>query len=173
MIFHNEENGPSRRNIYVAAPLFNPSERNFNASLKKSLRPFFNVYLPQEDGGLMDDMIKHGTHPQVAARNVFDNDIRALQECDILLIVLDGRTVDEGAAFELGYAYAMGKPCYGLKSDIRQLLKYGDNPMIEVPLQHIFGSAGDLLLWAERTLENPYQPLPAIGPLGTTGESTT
>ncbi|MGY3362466.1 nucleoside 2-deoxyribosyltransferase [Bradyrhizobium sp. GM0.4] len=63
------------------------------------------------------------------------------------MIVLDGRTVDEGAAFELGYAFAAGKVCVGLKTDPRMLLPIGDNPMIEVALRKIFHDEDELVDW--------------------------
>lgn len=135
--------------VYLAGPLFSLAERSFNHNLKRLLTPYFNVYLPQEDGGLMLDMIKEGMHPKLAAQKVFDGDIKAMEECDLFLMILDGRTVDEGAAFELGFAYANGKPCFGLKTDPRQLLVVGNNPMIDCPLEHIFGNVKDLVEWAE------------------------
>ncbi len=77
-------------------------------------------------------------------------DIAALKKCDFVLIVLDGRSVDEGAAFELGYAYALGKVCYGLQTDPRRLLKIGiNNPMIDCALQQVFSSVDDLVAWAK------------------------
>jgi nucleoside 2-deoxyribosyltransferase len=60
----------------------------------------------------------------------FLKDTKEIRKCDILIIVLDGRVPDEGACLELGYAFALGKKCVGLKTDSRAL-HYGlDNPMI-------------------------------------------
>ena len=36
-------------------------------------------------------------------------------------MVVDGRVPDEGACVELGYGYAKGKRCYGIKTDTRAL----------------------------------------------------
>ena len=134
--------------LYLAGPLFSEAELKFNAWLKGKLQPFFDVYLPQEDGGLLVEMVADGMPPDLAARRVFGIDIRAMDECDMMLIVLDGRAVDEGAAFELGYAYAKGKPCYGLKTDPRQLLATGNNPMIDKSLKQVFGTVDELVTWA-------------------------
>lgn len=41
--------------------------------------------------------------------DVFSGDVRVISEHDILFAVLDGRVVDEGVAFEIGYAYARSK----------------------------------------------------------------
>ncbi len=135
--------------LYLAGPLFSAAEREFNKNLKSMLSPFFSVYLPQEDGGLMVEMIEKGMHPQRAAQCVFTMDVNAIDECDVLLIILDGRAVDEGASFELGFAFARGKECFGLRTDPRQLLATGNNPMIESPLRHIFEDVDSLISWAK------------------------
>jgi hypothetical protein len=82
-----------------------------------------------------------------AKQRVFDVDTRAIRQCDVLVIVLDGRSVDEGACFELGFAFGIGKACVGLKTDVRSLFSFGDNPMIEAALQHIFFSDQELFDW--------------------------
>lgn len=138
-----------RCKLYLAGPLFSLAERTFNHNVKKLLLPYFDVYLPQEDGGLLVNMVKAGLPEQLASQKVFDIDVRAMNECDLLLVILDGRSVDEGAAFELGYAYAQGKKCYGLKTDPRQLLASGNNPMIDGPLECIFKSIEEMLDWAK------------------------
>ena len=141
--------GAIKYKIYLAGPLFSLAERTFNHNLKKLLTPYFDVYLPQEDGGLLVNMVKAGLPKKLASKKVFDIDIRAMHECDLLLIILDGRSIDEGAAFELGYAYAKGQRCYGLKTDPRQLLAIGNNPMIDGPLETVFENIEEVLEWAK------------------------
>jgi nucleoside 2-deoxyribosyltransferase len=68
----------------------------------------------------------------------------------VLLIVLDGRTVNEGASFELGVAYALEKTCLGLQTDPRRLLPIGNNPMIDAALSQVFASIHELICWASR-----------------------
>ena len=64
------------------------------------------------------------------AESICAYDLGLIDSCDILVINLDGRVPDEGACVELGYAYAKGKPCFGLKTDIR-VSEFGiDNMMI-------------------------------------------
>ena len=55
------------------------------------------------------------------------------------------QAIDEGAAFELGYAFALGKECYGLQTDVRRLLSSGNNPMIEQSCKEIFTSINDFI----------------------------
>ena len=43
------------------------------------------------------------------AREVFKMDVAAIQDCDMLFAVYDGLYSDSGTAWEIGYAYALGK----------------------------------------------------------------
>lgn len=131
--------------VYLAAPLFNDMERSFNERLTALIEPFAKVFLPQRDGKLMRDMLRQGM-PLVAARQiVFEADVNALKQCNHVVAVLDGRTVDEGVAFEIGYARALGKMCIGLKTDDRALLPSGDNPMILAGCHELFGNTLELV----------------------------
>ena len=131
--------------MYLAAPLFSVAERAFNERLAANLERLGPVYLPQRDGALVPDLIASGLSRTEAKRAVFQRDIGSIQECEVLVAVLDGRTIDEGVAVELGYAYAIGKPCIGYKTDFRQLSEFGDNPMIEGTLLHSTTDLADLL----------------------------
>lgn len=133
--------------IYLAAPLFNEMELSYNKSLKELLEPFFSVFLPQEDGLLLRDIAASGTSKKVAERMVFDADIQAMKDSDIILAVLNGAHIDEGVAFELGYCFALGKRCVGLKSDVRQALPTGNNPMISQSCERIFDNKKILIAW--------------------------
>ena len=137
-----------RRRLYLAGPLFSLAEKEFNSRLKALLSEYFEVFLPQEDGGLLVEMIREGTPAAAANRRVFDIDVAAIEWCDCILIILDGRAVDEGAAFELGYAYACEKECVALQTDSRRLFANQNNPMIDVAVQSIFTDIKGLLKWA-------------------------
>ncbi len=105
--------------IYFAAPMFCKAELDFNAHVADILRKNgHEVFLPQESTGPKD------------TKALFDGDIAAIDSSDVLLLVMDGRVPDEGATFELGYAYAKGKTCVGLKTDVRVSENGGDNIML-------------------------------------------
>jgi nucleoside 2-deoxyribosyltransferase len=123
------------------------NERQWNSSLRNRLIGFCDVYLPQEDGALLIDLVANGTPVNEAKNTIFERDIAAIDRCDILLLVMDGRVIDEGACFELGYAYSRGKICIGLKTDVRSLLTIGDNPMVECALRAIFNDIEDVSSW--------------------------
>lgn len=137
----------NRPNIYIAAPLFSPQEQTWNRHLRDSLSGLGDVYLPQEDGALLVELIAEGIPVRDAKYKIFTRDIEAIDRCSILLLVMDGRVVDEGACVELGYAYSRGKVCIGLKTDVRSLLAVGDNPMIECALREIFTSVEQIVEW--------------------------
>lgn len=54
--------------------------------------------------------------------NIFNGNIQGIDECDILVALLDGNgtSVDDGIAFEMGYAYSLKKPIYAVRSDMRK-----------------------------------------------------
>lgn len=137
----------NRPNLYLAAPLFSLQEQAWNKSLRDRLAEASDVYLPQEDGALLMNLIADGMPVQEAKDAIFSRDLAAIERCNILLLVMDGRVIDEGASFELGYAYSRGKLCIGLKTDIRRLLTVGDNPMIEGALRAIFSNVEDVFEW--------------------------
>lgn len=111
--------------IYFAAPLFCKAELDFNANLASVLRKNgHEVFLPQEECGEKDNV------------SIFNDDIKHIDGCEIFLFVMDGRVPDEGASFELGYAYAKGKTCVGLKTDVRTSERGGDNIMLECSLNY-------------------------------------
>ena len=116
--------------IYLAAPLFSQAERDFNAKVAGELRSKgFDVFLPQENSHI-DEVPDTDEKVRRLLTGFFNTDIEAIDSSDILLIILDGRVPDEGACFELGYAYARGKICVGLKNDIRVSEMGTDNAML-------------------------------------------
>ena len=137
--------------LYFAAPLFSEAELVFNQSLAEELERTFNVYLPQRDGCLVVDLVRNFGIPwSEASSEVFERDIAAIRRCDLFLAVLDGRAPDEGLSFELGFACAIEKPCWGLKTDPRTLLEYGMNPMLFGGLEVVFDSRAALVNAAKK-----------------------
>lgn len=98
--------------LYLAAPLFTQAERRFNLDLAAALETQgHRVYLPQRD-------TDQRPGPDRAAR-VFRADLAALAAAEAVVAVCDGPQVDDGTAWEIGYAYAQGLPVYGLRTDWR------------------------------------------------------
>ncbi len=146
---------PNRKRLYLAAPLFNASEKAFNLELKQLFSEKFNVFLPQEDGHLLVNLLLKGHDLEEAVRKVFQADVSAVKRSEVVFAVLDGRTIDEGVAFELGLAYALNIPCYGFQTDVRRLWPAGNNPMIEEACQEIFTNLDEVKRWLKKVKLNP------------------
>ncbi|MBZ0258453.1 nucleoside 2-deoxyribosyltransferase [bacterium] len=69
----------------------------------------------------------HSISIKIAERNAV-----YIRNCDLMLAVLDGVDVDSGTASEIGYAFALGKRIYGLRTDFR---RSGENDGVCVNLQ--------------------------------------
>jgi len=136
-----------RLSVYFAAPLFTQAERDFNQGVASQLDEFADVFLPQRDGSLLVDMIAAGLPLGLAEARVFEQDRAAIRRADVLIALLDGAHIDEGVAFELGFAAAIGCVCLGLQTDVRRALPTGNNPMISGGLQEIFEDSAALVKW--------------------------
>ncbi len=147
MQLRDEKNMRKRPRVYLAGPLFSDAERAFNANLATELEKWADVYLPQRDGGLMSEMVQDGVHPRLASHRVFQLDMEAIRDVDYLIAILDGRTIDEGVAFELGTAFAQSKRCIGLQTDSRRLAPWGNNPMVTGALDTVFTCTDALIQW--------------------------
>jgi len=104
--------------VYVAAPLFSEAEREFNERIKsRLLKEGFTVFLPQDE----------------CDQNTFNCCIENLEKSDVVVGVFDGSQVDDGTAFECGYAFAKGIPVVGLRTDFRRVGEFTNevNIMLE------------------------------------------
>lgn len=117
--------------IYIAGPLFTPTERDFIEGIAEQLEAACTVYVPHRDGLLVEEQLAKGLSRSEVYRAVYRRDLDEINKCDVLLAILDGRVPDEGVCVEIGYAKALGKRIVGLKTDIRTALPWGNNPMID------------------------------------------
>lgn len=137
--------------IYLAAPLYTPVERAFNEQLCAILESYFDVYLPQRDGILVEDTISKGySSPEDASNRAYEDDIAAIRSVDLLFAVFDGRTPDEGVCIEVGFAKALGVKIIGFKSDIRVELPWGNNPMISGCVDTWIADFEEINAWARQ-----------------------
>ena len=114
------------RTVYLAAPLFSEAECDFNRKLRDEIKSAgFNVFLPQEDSNNVRD-------EKNRQNIIFNKNVDAIDNSGIIVAVIDGTDVDSGTAWEIGYAFARGKPIIGLRTDFRTLGIEGTvNLMIE------------------------------------------
>ena len=124
---------------YIAGPLFDEGERWWIESVEALVaQAGFETFLPHRDNPLK-------TADNVA--EIFANDRRGIDECDVVVASLNGLTTDDGTAWELGYAFASGKHLIGVHTDWRR--RFDDevvNLMIECSLHRLVRSLDELRL---------------------------
>jgi nucleoside 2-deoxyribosyltransferase len=99
--------------IYLAGPLFNAAEREFNSRVASILRQQgHEVWLPQE----------YEQRDKTAAK-VFQKDVEGIDWAEVVVANMDGPDPDSGTCWECGYAYKK-KPVIVFRTDIRA----GDEP---------------------------------------------
>ena len=105
-------------NIYLAGPLFTPYERAFIDECAAALRSDgFEVFVPHEH--------ELAIGVDVTAGAIFAKDRPGIEGADAMLAILDGPSVDDGTACEIGMFHALmqsdpsKKGIVGLLTDIR------------------------------------------------------
>lgn len=103
--------------IYFANALFSQAEINYNAQLAAKIRqldPQIDLYLPQENAEINDKQA------YADSKMIAQADTQKLLQSDLMVAVLDGLSIDNGVASEIGVAYAKEIPIVGLYTDTRQ-----------------------------------------------------
>lgn len=113
--------------IYLASPIFTQVERRWNREIAEGIRrhvPGAMVVLPQ------DFKVSKKYNDSHHFGQIFRMCVEEIDRCDVLVAVLDGPDADSGTCFEVGYAYAHGKPIIGLRTDFRKSQEKGLNIML-------------------------------------------
>jgi len=136
--------------IYLAGPLFTQAEQAWLRTVKAELIGHgHEVCWPFE-------LFKDGQIAQwgpIAPRRIMERCRDALDGATSVVAWLDGTQVDDGTAWEIGYAHARGKAVHGIRTDSRQS---GDtshsvvNAMVEASCVSISRSISELLLALKR-----------------------
>ena len=117
--------------VYQAGPLFSEAERAWHRAFKQRLEEAgFVVVWP---GDLIRQSSVAGWGKD-APRKIMEIDRDALLSCDVVVALLDGCQVDDGTAWEIGFAYARDIPVIGIRTDFRNAGDTGHssvNAMIE------------------------------------------
>lgn len=112
---------------YLAAPLFSEAERDFNRKIRTILGGYsYNVYLPQETG---DCKAARDRNEQ---SSIFTENLKHLEEADLVIAVIDGADADSGTSWEIGYAYAKRKKIISIRTDFR---KVGEDESVNLMLE--------------------------------------
>ena len=94
------------KKVYLASPFFNAHERHVMKSMLAVLRTQYKeVYAPFEHN------IPNGWDMSNKdwGKAVFAEDIEAIKQADVVVVIDHGHYSDAGTAWECGYAYGLGK----------------------------------------------------------------
>jgi nucleoside 2-deoxyribosyltransferase len=137
--------------IYLASPLgFADSTRHFMEHLIERLDPHVDVSNPWDDTRFVDEFARIAkldsrieANAGLAAINteLGRANAESIRNADGVVAILDGVDVDSGTAAEIGYAYALGKRNYGLRTDFRLA---GDNAgsIVNLQVQYFIEASG-------------------------------
>jgi nucleoside 2-deoxyribosyltransferase len=128
--------------IFVAGPMFSNAERKEQATIARELRKgSYRTYLAQEDGFEMLQLIRAMETPQLQSELLYKAslmvqnigwalEIYQLEQCDGLVLNLNGRVPDEGSVMEATMAFVIGKPVVTFKDSSVTMWGLFDNPMV-------------------------------------------
>lgn len=130
------------KRIYLASPLgFAASTRGFMVEAIQHLSDVVTVVNPWDDTSFADDFERAHALTDINERKsafhrinlgIGGNNERMIRSVDMLVAVLDGVDVDSGTSGEMGFAYGIGLPVFGLRTDFRVT---GDNEAAGINLQ--------------------------------------
>lgn len=126
--------------IYLSGPLFSRAEIAWGERVKRVLEDRLNgvqILWPHE-------LISC----RATQKQIFQANLRALNECDIMVAMLDGPQVDDGSAWEVGYFFHQGKKILGLRTDFRRAGETDNsrvNLMIECSCQAVVAGLDELV----------------------------
>ena len=133
---------PAKKRIYLASPLgFAASTRGFMVETIALLSDVVDVVNPWADTSFTPDFERAHALTDIKERRLAFHRInlgigakneKMIRSVDMLVAVLDGVDVDSGTAGEMGFAYGLGKPVHGLRTDFRVT---GDNEAAGINLQ--------------------------------------
>lgn len=140
-------NGAQKKRIYLSGPIFSQAEIEWTGRLKSLIEESFasrvEVIWPHE--------IASGP-----PEKIFWDNLRALDECPIIIAILEGPQVDDGTAWEVGYHFARGGKVLGIRTDFRNAGEAPQsriNAMVEFSCICIAESIDQLLMKLKGMLE--------------------
>lgn len=108
--------------VYQAGPLFTEAEIRWHRAFRDQLAAAdIRVIWPGEFFS-QREIEELGAD---APLRIMERDRNAIDVCDAVVALLDGPQVDDGTAWEIGYAFAKDIPVIGIRTDFR---RSGDTP---------------------------------------------
>ena len=133
--------------LYQAGPLFSDAERQWHLSFKQKLEAAGHTVVWPGELISQADVTAWGAD---APRRIMQIDSEAILACIAVVALLDGAQVDDGTAWEIGYAYAKGIPVVGIRTDFRVCSDSGHEGVVNAMIQ---GSVVGIAKSVEEALE--------------------
>ncbi len=136
------------RKIYLSGPLFSAAEIAWGGQILALLSERLQntkIIWPHE-------IVPVGAEPE----QIFRANLQALNQCDLMVAILDGPQVDDGTAWEVGYFFSQGKKILGIRTDFRRAGESESsrvNLMIESSCVTVASSTEELYSELERLLD--------------------
>ncbi|HOU70329.1 MAG TPA: nucleoside 2-deoxyribosyltransferase [Methanothrix sp.] len=133
--------------IYLSGPIFSQADVAWGSRVRQFLEDHIEgsrVIWPYEIAPA-----------SAGLREIFQANLRALEEADIMVALLDGTQVDDGTAWEVGWFFSQGKKVLGLRTDLRRAGEADSskvNLMIECSCHSISSRPEELLEQMQRLM---------------------
>jgi nucleoside 2-deoxyribosyltransferase len=134
--------------IYLSGPLFSRADIAWGERVKSFLEDRLDsvrIIWPHELSSC-----------RAGPQQIFEANLQALEDADLMVAILDGPQVDDGTAWEVGYFFRQGKKILGIRTDIRRAGEADNsrvNLMIECSCHEIAGSLEELGSFLKRLLD--------------------
>lgn len=101
---------------YIAGPLWKEDDRKKLEKIDDLCKEFnLETFVPHRDAGIYE---------KGDSKYFFEKDSKAIDECHLMIVLLDWKFVGSGTAWEIGYAYAKNIPIIALVEDLESLNTY-------------------------------------------------
>jgi nucleoside 2-deoxyribosyltransferase len=140
--------------VYLPSPLgFSPEWKSYRDKIKRRLHeldctvldPWEQPFRPTiEKAGAIRDWRARVEAFRKIAREIGQANEEMIRSCVIVVGVVDGAELDSGTVSEIGFAAALGKKCYGLRTDFRNCGDFDGLPINLQVLYWIESSGGKL-----------------------------
>jgi nucleoside 2-deoxyribosyltransferase len=152
--------------VYLASPLgFSPEWKTYRDKIKQRLHemgcavldPWEQPFRPtiEEANAVRDWHARVEAFRKIACEIGKANE-EMIRSCDIVLGVLDGAELDSGTVSEIGFAAALCKKCFGLRTDFRDCGDFQGLPFNLQVLYWIESSGGQLFRKIEEIREGSF-----------------
>ena len=134
--------------IYLSGPLFSAAE----VAWGKQLLAHLSEHLGNAKIIWPHEIIPEGANPE----QIFKANLQALNQCDLMVAILDGPQVDDGTSWEIGYFFSQGKKILGIRTDFRRAgesVESRVNLMIECSCVMVTSCTEELYFELERLLD--------------------